>query len=62
MYEPTPLVPVPDPVLVRVCICELILLVLVALWKLDPDCLFENKVVENPFWGLLVLEFEYELA
>lgn len=60
MYEPTPLVPVPDPVLV---LCELILLVLVALWKLDPDCLFaNNKVVGNPFWGLLVLEFGYEFA
>lgn len=61
MYEPTPLFPV-DPVLARVWTCELALLVLVALWKLDPDCLFKNELVENPFCGLFGLELGNELA
>ena len=62
MYEPTPLFPVPDPVLVLVCICELTLLVLVTLWKLDPDCLFKNEDAENPFCWLFALELSSEVA
>ena len=57
MYEP-----VPDPVLPHVCTCELMLLVLVTLWKLDPDCLFKNEAGESPLWGLFALEFDNELA
>jgi hypothetical protein len=47
MYEPIPVVP--DPVLV-------------ALWKLDPDCLFRNGEVERALWGLFALELNNELG
>jgi len=57
------IIPVPGPVLgVHVCICELTSLLLVALWKLDPDRLFKNGVVEHQFWGLSVLELENEVG